>query len=122
MSLLEKNAVFEKNSIFLTIGILLVVAIGGLVEIAPLFFLESTIEKVKGMRPYSPLELYNLAEDIREQHSAFKRMREAFLAVQTLAPDIDTLSMGMSDDLEAAILEGATLVRVGTAIFGARNR
>jgi pyridoxal phosphate enzyme (YggS family) len=62
------------------------------------------------------------SDDIREQHDAFKNMREAFLALKTLAPDIDTLSMGMSDDLEAAILEGATLVRIGTAIFGARNR
>ncbi|BBI59277.1 hypothetical protein HSBAA_05830 [Vreelandella sulfidaeris] len=34
---------------------------------------------------------------------------------------LDTLSMGMSDDLEAAVLEGATLVRLGTAIFGARQ-
>ena len=48
---------FEKNSIVLLIGILVVVSIGGLVEIAPLFLLNSTIEKVQGMRPYSPLEL-----------------------------------------------------------------
>jgi cytochrome c oxidase cbb3-type subunit 2 len=51
------HGIFEKNSIILLIGILIVVAIGGLVEIAPLFLLDSTIEKVKGMRPYSPLEL-----------------------------------------------------------------
>ncbi|HRO51501.1 MAG TPA: cbb3-type cytochrome c oxidase subunit II, partial [Hyphomicrobium sp.] len=43
---------FEKNSMVLLIGILVVVSIGGLVEIAPLFFLKSTIEKVQGMRPY----------------------------------------------------------------------
>lgn len=47
---------FEKNSIILLIGILIVVSIGGLVQIAPLFWVDSTIEKVKGMRPYSPLE------------------------------------------------------------------
>ncbi len=51
------HAFFEKNSLVLLIGILIVVSIGGLVEIAPLFFLKSTIEKVQGMRPYSPLEL-----------------------------------------------------------------
>ena len=51
------HAFFEKNSLVLLIGILIVVSIGGLVEIAPLFFLGSTIEKVQGMRPYSPLEL-----------------------------------------------------------------
>ena len=47
---------FEKNSIILLIGILVMVSIGGLVQIAPLFWVDSTIEKVEGMRPYSPLE------------------------------------------------------------------
>ncbi len=61
-----KHEVFEKNSIILVIGILVTVAIGGLVEIAPLFFLESTIEKVKGMRPYTPLELAGRNIYIRE--------------------------------------------------------
>lgn len=46
----------EKNSIFLLVATLITVSIGGLVEIAPLFFIESTIEKVDGMRPYTPLE------------------------------------------------------------------
>src|SRR3974390_3950283 len=57
MSLWQKHAIFEKNSIVLVIGILIVIAIGGLVEIVPLFYLKSTIEKVEGVRPYSPLEL-----------------------------------------------------------------
>jgi cytochrome c oxidase cbb3-type subunit II len=48
--------VFEKNSLILLIGILIAVSIGGLVQIAPLFWIDSTIEKVKGMRPYTPLE------------------------------------------------------------------
>jgi len=52
-----KHDFFEKNSMVLLIGILIVVSIGGLIEIAPLFLLSSTIEKVQGMRPYSPLEL-----------------------------------------------------------------
>src|SRR5665648_621080 len=52
-----KHDIFEKHSMVLLIGILIVVAIGGLVEIVPLFVLGSTIEKVQGMRPYSPLEL-----------------------------------------------------------------
>ena len=47
---------FEKNSIILLVGILIMVSIGGLVQIAPLFWVASTIEKVKGMRPYTPLE------------------------------------------------------------------
>ena len=61
-----KHALFEKNSIFLVIGILVVVAIGGLVEIAPLYWLKSTIEEVKGVRPYSPLELAGRNIYIRE--------------------------------------------------------
>jgi cytochrome c oxidase cbb3-type subunit II len=52
----NKHAKFERNSIILTVGILIAVSIGGLVEIAPLFYLESTIEKVDGVRPYTPLE------------------------------------------------------------------
>lgn len=57
---------FEKNSIVLLIGILIVVSIGGLVEVAPLFYLKSTIEKVEGMRPYTPLELAGRNIYIRE--------------------------------------------------------
>ena len=57
---------FEKNSMLMLIGILVVVSIGGIVEIAPLFYLESTIEKVEGMRPYTPLELAGRNIYIRE--------------------------------------------------------
>ena len=52
----NKHKTFERKSIILTIGILIAVSIGGLIEIAPLFYLESTIEKVEGVRPYTPLE------------------------------------------------------------------
>jgi cytochrome c oxidase cbb3-type subunit 2 len=52
-----KHEIFEKNSIILLIGILIVVAIGGAVEIAPLFWVNGTVEKISGMRPYTPLEL-----------------------------------------------------------------
>jgi cytochrome c oxidase cbb3-type subunit II len=51
-----KHEFIEKNSLVLLIGILIVVSIGGLVQIAPLFWVDSTIERVKGMRPYTPLE------------------------------------------------------------------
>ncbi len=66
MSMFNKHAVLEKNSILLLVGILIVVAIGGLVEIVPLFYLKSTIEKVQGMRPYTPLELAGRNVYIRE--------------------------------------------------------
>src|SRR5689334_15780458 len=60
------HGTLERNSILLVIGILIVVAIGGLVEVAPLFWIESTIEKVQGMRPYTPLELAGRDIYIRE--------------------------------------------------------
>ncbi len=56
----------ERSPILMVIGIIVVISIGGLVEIAPLFYLESTIEKVKGMRPYTPLELAGRNIYIRE--------------------------------------------------------
>jgi uncharacterized pyridoxal phosphate-containing UPF0001 family protein len=58
--------------------------------------------------PGAPRERYG------EVRHAFDALRSAF--------DVDTISMGMSDDLELAIAEGATMVRIGTAIFGARGR
>ncbi len=66
MSLWNKHAIFEKNSIVLLVGILIAVAIGGLVEIGPLFYLKSTIETVDGVRPYSPLELAGRNIYVRE--------------------------------------------------------
>ncbi|MCB1675128.1 MAG: YggS family pyridoxal phosphate-dependent enzyme [Halioglobus sp.] len=59
--------------------------------------------------------------DARQQRRAFAGLREALRDLQALAPGLDTLSMGMSGDLEAAIAEGATIIRVGTAIFGRRD-
>ena len=58
--------------------------------------------------------------DEAPRRAAFRRMRALFDALVTRHPGIDTLSMGMSGDFELAIAEGATMVRVGTALFGAR--
>ncbi|MBI5040930.1 MAG: YggS family pyridoxal phosphate-dependent enzyme [Gammaproteobacteria bacterium] len=60
-------------------------------------------------------------EDGAAQRAAFGRLRAALEHLNTQGLALDTLSMGMSDDLEAAIAEGATLVRIGSAIFGARD-
>lgn len=65
-SLLDKHKTLEKNATLLLVGSLLVVSIGGIVEIAPLFYLQNTIEKVEGMRPYTPLELAGRNIYIRE--------------------------------------------------------
>lgn len=59
--------------------------------------------------------------DFDEQRRVFARLRECLESVQQNHPALDTLSMGMSADMEAAIAEGATWVRVGTAIFGKRD-
>ena len=59
--------------------------------------------------------------DVERQRSQFRSLRELFDAARTGGLDLDTLSMGMSGDLEAAVEEGATLVRVGTALFGERT-
>ncbi len=61
------------------------------------------------------------AGDLDAQRRPHRALRERFEALRAEGLALDTLSMGMSADLEAAILEGATIVRVGTAIFGARG-
>jgi cytochrome c oxidase cbb3-type subunit 2 len=61
-----KHEILEKNSILLLVCTLLAVSVGGMVQIAPLFWVDSTIEKVKGMRPYTPLELVGRDIYIRE--------------------------------------------------------
>ncbi|RDI61198.1 cytochrome-c oxidase, cbb3-type subunit II [Microvirga subterranea] len=66
MSLWSRHKIFETNSIILVIGVLFVISIGGLVEIVPLFYLKSTIEKVEGVRPYTPLELAGRNVYVRE--------------------------------------------------------
>ncbi|MGQ0610664.1 MAG: cytochrome-c oxidase, cbb3-type subunit II [Paracoccaceae bacterium] len=66
MGLLDRHKFIETNATLLLVGSLVVVTIGGIVEIAPLFYLQNTIEKVEGMRPYSPLELAGREIYIRE--------------------------------------------------------
>ena len=66
MAILDKHAVLEKSPMLLFTASLLVVTVGGIVEIAPLFWLENTIEEVEGVRPYSPLELAGRDIYIRE--------------------------------------------------------
>jgi PLP dependent protein len=58
--------------------------------------------------------------DSARRRNAFRNMRELFDQLRAKYPQADTLSMGMSDDFALAIAEGATMVRIGTALFGAR--
>ena len=56
MSMTERHKKLERNITLLSVATFVAVAIGGLVEIAPLFWIDNTIEEVEGMRPYTPLE------------------------------------------------------------------
>jgi cytochrome c oxidase cbb3-type subunit 2 len=66
MALLDKHHFIERNASLLLILSLIVVCIGGIVEIVPLFYFQNTIEKVDGMRPYTPLELAGRDIYVRE--------------------------------------------------------
>jgi len=61
-----------------------------------------------------------LTTDINEQHQSFRKVKALFDTLRSEGHDIDTLSMGMSSDLEIAINEGSTMVRIGTDLFGTR--
>jgi cytochrome c oxidase cbb3-type subunit II len=63
---LPSHRFLETHSIWLVVGIIVAIAIGGIVEIVPLFYLKNTIEKVDGVRPYSPLELAGFNIYVRE--------------------------------------------------------
>ncbi len=66
MKILEKHKILEQNATLLLVFSFLVVTVGGIVEIAPLFYIDNTIEKVEGMRPYTPLELTGRDIYVRE--------------------------------------------------------
>lgn len=84
--------------------------------------LVETIVQLPRLRLRGLMAIPQAAEGIDEtrQREPFKRMREQLQALNQAGYPLDTLSMGMSGDLCAAILEGATIVRVGTGIFGER--
>jgi cytochrome c oxidase cbb3-type subunit 2 len=66
MAVLEKHKILETNATLLLVFSLLVVTVGGIVEIAPLFYLDNVVEKVEGVRPYSPLEMAGRDIYVRE--------------------------------------------------------
>ena len=61
------------------------------------------------------------AETLEEQRRPFRRLRQLLESLNQAGLDLDTLSMGTSHDIEAAVAEGATIIRTGTAIFGPRG-
>lgn len=93
------------------------------------FNTESVLEAAKEISQLPNLNLRGLMAipqsetDYQKQRLPFAKMKQLLIQLQQSLPEcqLDTLSMGMSGDLEAAIEEGATIVRIGTDIFGARN-
>lgn len=89
--------------------------------------IEDTIELAKQISRLPQLHLRGLMtipasiNDFEQQRQPFRLLRELKDEIQSQGIELDTLSMGMSNDMEAAIAEGSTIVRIGTAIFGARN-
>lgn len=83
--------------------------------------LAAAIESLPNLRLRGLMAIPAPSVDPVEQRAAFAAVRQALEKLQQRWPTLDTLSMGMSADLEAAIAEGATIVRVGTDIFGARS-
>jgi PLP dependent protein len=79
------------------------------------------VSRLPGLRLRGLMAIPEPAADFEAQRAPHRALRELLLDLQRDGLALDTLSMGMSIDLEAAVAEGATLVRVGTAIFGARS-
>ena len=79
------------------------------------------IARLPNIRLRGLMALPEPTDDTQRQHLAFSGVRALFDELRRDGHDLDTLSMGMSGDLEAAIQEGSTMVRIGTAIFGART-
>ena len=67
------------------------------------------------------MSIPKITNDFEQQRKVFGRIRSCFEDLKPTYPQLDTLSMGMSGDYEAAILEGSTMIRIGTKIFGERD-
>ena len=83
--------------------------------------LVAQVATLPGLRLRGLMTIPEPQSEIEQQRKPFCQLREAMTSLQQQGYELDTLSMGMSGDLEAAIAEGATMVRIGTDIFGARN-
>lgn len=90
------------------------------VSFAELPELARQVEKLPNLRLRGLMAIPAPADDFETQRAPLRRLRQALEQLNHEGLQLDTLSMGMSDDLEAAVAEGATIVRIGTALFGPR--
>jgi pyridoxal phosphate enzyme (YggS family) len=91
------------------------------IDLSELPELARAVSALPGIRLRGLMTIPAPREDFDEQRRAFSRMGEALQLLRDQGIECDTLSMGMTQDMEAAIAEGSTLVRIGTAIFGERQ-
>ena len=79
------------------------------------------IARLPGLQLRGLMAIPEASDDSAAQRALFRQLRQIYENIRAAGLPLDTLSMGMSHDLEAAVAEGATIVRIGTAIFGERN-
>ncbi|QIZ75724.1 YggS family pyridoxal phosphate-dependent enzyme [Ferrimonas lipolytica] len=91
------------------------------VSVAKLPQLAVAVAAMPNLRLRGLMAIPAASNDPAQQRLAFAQMKQLLQQLQQTHPQLDTLSMGMSTDMDAAILEGSTMVRIGTAIFGTRN-
>ncbi len=83
--------------------------------------LAQSVSALQNLRLRGLMFMPKVHKDFADQRAVFHQAKAIFNQLKLSCPDIDQISMGMSGDMQAAIAEGATMVRVGTALFGARN-
>jgi pyridoxal phosphate enzyme (YggS family) len=94
---------------------------GGVDSLAEVMALAASVAEHDSLTLRGVMAIPENSDDIAIQRRNFAKVQSIFAAVQQAFPSCDTLSMGMSGDLEAAVYEGTTMVRIGTDIFGARQ-
>ncbi len=83
--------------------------------------LAKTIQQLPNLKLRGLMAIPSVTQEFEQQSVAFQKMADLLSELQQNDLDVDTLSMGMSNDFEAAIAFGSTMVRIGTAIFGPRD-
>lgn len=91
------------------------------IPLAKVTMLAEQVHALPGLKLRGLMAIPAPESDYDKQFAVCQQMAVAFKALQSRYPDVDTLSLGMTDDMEAAIAAGSTMVRIGTAIFGARD-
>lgn len=91
------------------------------VQVSELFSLAQAINNLEQLKLRGIMVIPSKTDDPEQQHLAFHKAYNLFQQLAEQYATVDTLSMGMSSDMSAAIIEGSTMVRIGSAIFGQRT-